>query len=159
MAQKKAKKKGRPPKKLDPEKVIQRAVQLATGEVNVNYEGKEHLVKGSEMTRDMNTFLRERTGMMAKEFYERVTAKLENLVDTLANDLAEKHDKIPPQSLAVALGIMLDKVNLLKGRPQALTANVNVGVGPKDRSREEILQILGGEKKVSEVDEGEKESE
>ena len=112
MIQKKAKKKGRPPKKLDPEKVIQRAVQLATGEVNVNYEGKDHLVKGSEMTRDMNTFLRERTGMMAKEFYERVTAKLENLVDTLANDLAEKHDKIPPQSLAVALGIMLDKVNL-----------------------------------------------
>ena len=42
MAQKKAKKKGRPPKKVDPEKVIQRAVQLATGEVNVNYAGKDH---------------------------------------------------------------------------------------------------------------------
>ena len=150
MAQKKAKKKGRPPKKLDAEKVIQRAVQLATGEVNMNYEGKDHLVKGSEMTREMNTFLRERTGMMAKEFYERVTAKLEDLVDTLANDLAEKHDKIPPQSLAVALGIMLDKVNLLKGRPQALTANVSMEFGKKKRSVKECVELLSGERKITE---------
>jgi len=109
------------------------------------------LVKGSELTKKMNSFLKDSTGMLAEEFYERVTGKLENLVDDLADDLAERHKDMPPQSLAIALGILIDKVNVMKGRPQALTANLNVGFGPKERSREDILRILGGEREEKKV--------
>jgi len=144
-------KKGRPPKKENPEKVVQRAVQLATGNVGIDYTGRDDLVKGSELTKKMNSFLQDSTGMLATEFYERVTGKLENLVDDLADDLAERHKDMPPQSLAIALGILIDKVNVMKGRPQALTANLNVGFGPKERSREDILRILGGEKELKKV--------
>ena len=145
-----AKRKGRPPKKVDAGKVVQRAVQLATGEVGIDFDDRDELVKSEDLTKDMNRFLKDRTGMVVKEFYERVTGKLEALVDVLADDLMEKHDKVPPQSLPIALGIMLDKVNLLKGRPQALTANLSMGFGPKKRSRKEILEILGGERDLGE---------
>ena len=141
-------KKGRPARKENPEKVVQRAVQLATGKVGIDYTGRDDLVKGSELTKKMNSFLQDSTGMLAEEFYERVTGKLENLVDDLADDLAERHKDMPPQSLAIAWGILIDKVNVMKGRPQALTANLNVGFGPKERSREDILRILGGEKEL-----------
>ena len=139
-------KRGRPVKKIPADKVVQRAVQLATGEVGLNYDGRDDLVRHDELSESVNSFLHARTGMLAKEFYERVTGKLEVLVDKLADDLLEKHDKIPPQSLPVSLGIILDKVNTLKGRPQTLTASVSMGFGPKERSREDILRILGGEK-------------
>jgi len=48
------------------------------------------------------------------------------------------------------LGVLIDKVNVLKGRPQALTANLSMGFGAKERSREEILDILNGSKVVTE---------
>jgi|TARA_R110000824_G_C15031590_1_gene659431 hypothetical protein len=137
------KRKGRPPKKLDPDRVVQRAVQLATGDVGMDYTGMPEKVKGEELTTSMNKFLMARTGMFANEFYERVTSKLEHLVDSLADDLQERYKDMPPQNLAYALGIVVDKVNNLKGRPQSMTANVNVGFGPKERSREDILRILG----------------
>ena len=146
-------KKGRPPNRVDPEKVIQRAVQLATGEVGIDYSDRDELVKAGELTKDMNKFLVERTGMVVGEFYERVTGKLENLVDDIADDLGRRYKDMPPQNLAYALGVLIDKVNVLKGRPQALTANVNVGFGPKERSREEILEILSGEREMKEVKE------
>ena len=126
---------GRPPKK-----VVQRAVQLATGE---KYQrGQE--VRAVDLSRDMNRFLEERVGVTQAEFYDRVTAKLEVLVELVADDLLEKHGDISPGQLPVSFGILLDKVNNLKGRPQTLTASVNMGFGPKERSREEILKILGG---------------
>jgi len=144
-------KKGRPPKKLDADKVVQRAVQLATGEVGIDFEDREDLVKGKELTRDMNKFLRDRTGMVVTEFYDRVTGKLENLVDGLADDLGERYKDMPPQNLAYALGVLIDKVNVLKGRPQALTANVSVGFGPKERSREEMVKSLSRDLETEEV--------
>ena len=73
------------------------------------------------------------------------------MVVDLADDLAERHKDMPPQNLAIALGILIDKVNVMKGRPQALTANLNVGFGPKERSREDILRILGGEREEKKV--------
>lgn len=146
-----AKRKGRPPKKVDPDKIVQRAVQLATGDVGMDYTGMSEKVKGEELTTSMNKFLMARTGMFANEFYERVTSKLEHLVDSLADDLQERYKDMPPQNLAYALGIVVDKVNNLKGRPQSMTANVNVGFGPKERSREDILRILGNGD-VKEVD-------
>tara|TARA_R110002050_G_scaffold43465_1_gene104154 strand:+ start:556 stop:1017 length:462 start_codon:yes stop_codon:yes gene_type:complete len=142
--------KGRPPKKVDPEKVIQRAVQLATGEVGIDFDGRDDLVQAKELKDDMNKFLKARTGMVTKEFYERVTGKLEGLVELLAEDLGERYKDMPPQNLAYALGVLIDKVNVLKGRPQALTANLSMGFGAKERSREEILDILNGSKVVTE---------
>ena len=132
--------KGRPPVKVDVDKVVQRAVQLATGEKH--QRGQE--VRAVDLSRDMNRFLEERVGVTQAEFYDRVTAKLEVLVELVADDLLEKHGDISPGQLPVSFGILLDKVNNLKGRPQTLTASVNMGFGPKERSREEILKILGG---------------
>tara|TARA_R110002020_G_scaffold226926_1_gene437452 strand:+ start:554 stop:928 length:375 start_codon:yes stop_codon:yes gene_type:complete len=117
----------------------------------MDYTGMPDKVKGADLTRDVNSFLMERTGMFANEFYERVTAKLEHLVDSLADDLQDRYKDMPPQNLAYALGIVVDKVNNLKGRPQSMTANVNVGFGPKERSREDILRILGNDE-VEEVE-------
>ena len=131
--------------------MVQRAVQLATGQVGKGIERRDDLVKSEELSDSMNSFLHARTGMFAEEFYERVEAKLELLVDKLADDLLEKHDKIAPGSLPVALGIIIDKVNNLKGRPQTTTANLSVGFGPSGRSREDILKILGNEKLDSPV--------
>ena len=138
------------------DKMVARAVQLATGDGAPNLkvgnmmDRDAALVKAGELSEDTNKFLRERVGILSGEFYERVTAKMENLVDMLADDLTERHKDMPPQNLAYALGIALDKVNLLKGRPQAVTANVNVGFGPKQRSREERLSILSGEQDMEE---------
>lgn len=141
---------------VDADKMVARAVQLATGDGARNLkavnlvERDAELVKAGELSEDTNKFLRERVGILSGEFYERVTAKMEDLVDMLADDLAYRHKDMPPQNLAYALGVALDKVNLLKGRPQAVTASVNVGFGPKKRSREEILEILSGEKDLEE---------
>ena len=142
---------------VDADKMVARAVQMATGDGAPNLkvgnlvERDAELVKAGELSDDTNKFLRERVGITSSEFYERVTSKMENLVDMLADDLAERHKDMPPQNLAYALGVALDKVNLLKGRPQAVTANVNLGFGPKQRSREEILSILSGEKDEEKV--------
>jgi len=149
-----AKRKGRPPKKVDPEKVIQRAVQLATGEVGIDFEGRDDLVKSSDLQEDMNKFLNDRTGMVAKEFYERVTGKLEGLVELLAEDLGERYKDMPPQNLAYALGVLIDKVNVLKGRPQALTANLNMGFGHEKLSREEVVERLVGSNKEEDKKDG-----
>ena len=147
------KRKGRPPKRVDAEKLIQRAVQVASKETS---RGRPDLVKRDELSKSVNSFLHARTGMLATEFYERVTAKLEGLVDDLADDLVKRHRDMPAQNLAYALGVVLDKVNALKGRPQAFTANLSVGFGPNKRSREEILAFLSGESEEKVVEEVEK---
>ena len=136
-------------KKNDADRIVKRAVQLSSRKSKVKVDTGD-LVKAEEFSSPVNRFIREHTGMLEDEFFTRVTSKLENLVDKLADDLDKRYKDMPPQNLAYALGIALDKVNLLKGRPQAVTANVNVGFGPKQRSREEILSILSGEKDVEE---------
>ena len=146
----KKRRRGAPAKKLDADKVVRRAVQMATG--GISCENREDLVRSDELSESVNSLLHARTGMLAHEFYDRVTAKLELLVDKLADDLLEKHDKITPNSLPVSLGIILDKVNNLKGRPQAVTANLSMGFGPKNRTREDILRILGNEEEAEKVE-------
>ena len=64
-----------------------------------------------------------------------------------------RHEDIPAQNIAYALGMVVDKVNTLKGRPQSVTANVNMGFGPKERTREEMIRILSGEQDLEEKDE------
>ena len=111
-------------------------------------------MKSSDLQEDMNKFLNDRTGMVAKEFYERVTGKLEGLVELLAEDLGERYKDMPPQNLAYALGVLIDKVNVLKGRPQALTANLNMGFGHEKLSREEVVERLVGSNKEEDKKDG-----
>ena len=135
-------------KKLDVEKMVDRAVELATGDAGKTknrLDMESTPVKAEELSDEANRFLKKTTGIGASEFYTRVTAKLQDLVDSLADDLKERHHEMPPQNLAYALGVVIDKANVLSGRPQALTANVNVGFGPKKRTREEILALLSGD--------------
>lgn len=144
---------------VNTDKMVARAVQLATGDAAPNLklgnmvDRDAALVKAGELSQDTNTFLRERVGIFSADFYERVTAKLENLVDLLADDLVRRHEDIPAQNIAYALGMVVDKVNTLKGRPQSVTANVNMGFGPKERTREEMIRILSGEQDLEEKDE------
>ena len=75
---------------VNTDKMVARAVQLATGDAAPNLklgnmvDRDAALVKAGELSQDTNTFLRERAGIFSADFYERVTAKLENLVDLLA---------------------------------------------------------------------------
>ena len=140
----------------DADRVVKRAVQLASRKSKVKVDTGV-MVKAEEFSNPVNRFIRERTGMLEEEFFARVTTKLENLVDKLADDLDRRYKDMPPQNLAYAIGVLVDKVNVLRGRPQSVTANVSVGFGPKQRTRKEMLAILGGgeviEVKAEEVDE------
>ena len=130
-------------KKNAADRIVKRAVQLSSRKSKVKVDTGP-LVKAEEFSSPVNRFIREHTGMLEEEFFTRVTAKLENLVDKLADDLDKRYKDMPPQNLAYAIGVLVDKVNALKGRPQSVTANVSMGFGPKQRSREEMLAILGG---------------
>ena len=69
---------------------------------------------------------------------------MQNLVDYLLDDLKERYKDIPAQNIAYSLGVLMKEVNNLNGRPQTLTSSINFGFGPKNRSREEVLELLGG---------------
>ena len=142
-------------KKNDADRIVKRAVQLSSRKSKVKVDTGD-LVKAEEFSSPVNRFIREHTGMLEDEFFTRVTSKLENLVDKLADDLDKRYKDMPPQNLAYAIGVLVDKVNALKGRPQAFTANLSVGFGPNKRSREEILAFLSGESEEKVVEEVEK---
>ena len=129
-------------KAVDPDKMIDAAVKRATCQPGVS--------RTDELSRSADQFLVERTGMLQEEFFSRVGAKLEQIVDLLTQDLIEKHDQIPPQNLPYALAVALDKANLLAGRPQALTAQLNVGLGSTGRSREDVVKALSREESSDE---------
>ena len=123
-------------KAVDPDKMIEVAVKRATCQPGVT--------KQEGMTASADKFLSDRTGMLQEEFFQRVGAKLNVIVGLLLDDLIEKHDLIPAASLPVAAGIMIDKANNVAGRPQALTAQLNVGLGATNLSREDIVAALTG---------------
>ncbi len=123
-------------KKIDPEKMIEVAVKRAT--CQPPYKNQEG------MSQSADNFLAARTGMLQEEFFSRVGEKLQEITDLLLNDLVEKHDQIPPQNLAYTLSTVMDKALLISGRPQALTAQLNVGLGATGLSREDVVSALTG---------------
>lgn len=123
-------------KEVDPDKLIDIAVKRATCQPGVS--------KQPGMTESADKFLSDRTGMLQEEFFQRVGEKLEIICSLLMDDLIDKHHLIPPQNLAYTYNTMFDKALALAGRPQALTAQLNVGLGATGLSREEVVAALTG---------------
>lgn len=121
-------------KKVDPEAMIEVAVKRATCQPGV--------VKQEGMTESADKFLADRTGMLQEEFFTRVGERLEGIIDMILGDFEEKHHLIPPQNLPYAFGVLMDKASVIAGRPQALTAQLNVGLGRDGMSREEVVAML-----------------
>ena len=135
------------PKRTAGDRLVNRAVQLAVAddEARSNHRVTEgEMISGDEFPAEGDAMLWERTGMVREEFYKRVTDKMQNLVDDLLDDLKERYKDIPAQNIAYSLGVLMKEVNNLNGRPQTLTSSINFGFGPKNRSREEVLELLGG---------------
>ena len=134
-------------KKTAGDRLVTRAVQLAVGDDDGRrthrvVEGE--LVPAEEFPAEVDAILLERTGVVREEFYKRVTDKMQGLVDNLLDDLKDRYKDIPPQNIAYSLGVLMKEVNNLNGRPQTLTSSINFGFGPKNRSREEVLELLEG---------------
>lgn len=125
-------------KKVDPDDMIDVAVKRATCQPGV--------VGQEGMTHSADKFLADRTGMLQEEFFTRVGDRLEGIIDLILGDFEEKHHLIPPQNLPFALGVLLDKASVIAGRPQALTAQLNIGLGAEGLSRAEVVSLLTGKK-------------
>ena len=137
-------------KKTAGDRLVTRAVQLAVGDDDGRrthrvVEGE--LVPAEEFPAEVDAMLLERTGVVREEFYKRVTDKMQGLVDNLLDDLKDRYKDIPPQNIAYSLGVLMKEVNNLNGHPQTLTSSINFGFGPKNRSREEVLELLEGASK------------
>ena len=131
-------------KRVAGERLVDRAVQLAVGE---GRRGRDRLLEGElvsseEFPAEVEAVLEDSVGMMREEFYKRVTTKMQDLVDSMLDDLKDRYAEIPPQNIAYSLGVLMKEVNNLNGRPQTLTSSINFGFGPHKRSREEMVRRL-----------------
>ena len=77
-----------------------------------------------------------------------VNSKLSNMVADSLNTLHSKLDDIPPQNLAYAVSIVMDKFLTVSGRPSNITASANVTLGASDMSPNEVAKILKGASKT-----------
>ena len=62
--------------------------------------------------------------------------------------LHSKLDDIPPQNLAYAVSIIMDKFLTVSGRPSNITASANVTLGQSDMSPDQVRDILKGASKT-----------
>ena len=69
---------------------------------------------------------------------------------TIPAEIQKRIEKIPPSSLGVTYGILQDKLSNLEMMPSSIQAKVNVGFGPNNRTREEMIAILSGKKDAAE---------
>ncbi len=53
-------------------------------------------------------------------------------------------DEIPPQNLAYAVAVLMDKFLTVSGRPSNITASANVTLGASDMSPDQVRSILKG---------------
>ena len=130
-------------KAVDADKMIEVAVKRATCQPGVT--------KQEGMTTSADKFLKDRTGMLQEEFFGKVSDRLEEIVSLLLDDLVEKHGQIPPQNLAYTFSTLMDKALLISGRPQALTAKLNVGLGATGLTRQDVVSALSGGKPEEKV--------
>ena len=86
--------------------------------------------------------------MTEQEFLNQVNSKLSNMVADSLNTLHSKLDDIPPQNLAYAVSIVMDKFLTVSGRPSNITAAANVTLGASDMSPDKVAQILKGASKT-----------
>ena len=125
-------------------KIIKSAAKIAAKQSNAKSEAE--LLKHSDpaIRQSIANFLRYRLDMTEQEFLNKVNQKLSDMVADSLNTLHSKLDEIPPQNLAYAVSVLMDKFLTVSGRPSNITASANVTLGSSEMSPDQVRSILKG---------------
>lgn len=127
--------------------IINSAAKIAAKQSNATKELNKLKKTDPELRTSVANLLRYRLNMTEQEFLNKVNEKLSNMVGDSLNVLHEKLDQIPPQNLAYAVSIIMDKFLTVSGRPSNITASANVTLGQSDMSPDKVREILKGASK------------
>jgi len=127
--------------------VIKSAAKIASKQSNATQEARELKKLDPELRQSVANFLRYRLDMTEQEFLNQVNGKLSRMVADSLNTLHSKLDQIPPQNLAYAVAILMEKFLTVSGRPSNITASANVTLGASDMSPDQVRTILKGASK------------
>ena len=124
--------------------IIKSAAKIAAKQSNATKE--EEIIKQQDprIRESVANFLRYRLDMTEQEFLNKVNSKLSDMVADSLNTLHNKLDEIPPQNLAYAVAVLMDKFLTVSGRPSNITASANVTLGASDMSPDQVRSILKG---------------
>ena len=124
--------------------IIKSAAKIAARQSNGKKE--EEIIKQQDprIRESVANFLRYRLDMTEQEFLNKVNSKLSDMVADSLNTLHNKLDEIPPQNLAYAVAVLMDKFLTVSGRPSNITASANVTLGSSDMSPDQVRSILKG---------------
>ena len=124
--------------------IIKSAAKIASKQSNAEAEAREIAKADPEIRNAVANFLRYRLDMTEQEFLNQVNSKLSTMVADSLNTLHNKLDEIPPQNLAYAVAVLMDKFLTVSGRPSNITASANVTLGSSDMSPDQVRSILKG---------------
>ena len=129
-------------------KIINSAAKIAAKQSTATEEARELQKIDPELRQSVANFLRYRLDMTEQEFLNQVNTKLSRMVGDSLNVLHSKLDDIPPQNLAYAVAVLMEKFLTVSGRPSNITASANVTLGASDMSPEQVRTILKGASKT-----------
>ena len=124
--------------------IIKSAAKIAARQSNGKKEADLLIKQDPELRQSIANFLRYRLDMTEQEFLNQVNSKLSTMVADSLNTLHNKLDEIPPQNLAYAVAVLMDKFLTVSGRPSNITASANVTLGSSDMSPDQVRSILKG---------------
>lgn len=124
--------------------IIKSAAKIAAKQSTANKETELLKQQDPELRQSIANFLRYRLDMTEQEFLHQVNSKLSTMVADSLNTLHSKLDEIPPQNLAYAVAVLMDKFLTVSGRPSNITASANVTLGASDMSPDQVRSILKG---------------
>ena len=120
------------------------AAKIAAKQSTAKKETELLMHSDPEIRKSIGLFLRYRLDMTEQEFLNKVNHKLADMVADSLNTLHNKLDEIPPQNLAYAVAVLMDKFLTVSGRPSNITASANVTLGSSDMSPDQVRSILKG---------------
>ena len=124
--------------------IINSAAKIAAKQSTAKKETELLMHSDPEIRKSIGLFLRYRLDMTEEEFLNKVNHKLADMVADSLNTLHNKLDEIPPQNLAYAVAVLMDKFLTVSGRPSNITASANVTLGSSDMSPDQVRSILKG---------------
>ena len=124
--------------------IIKSAAKIAAKQSNATKEAEIIKQQDPKIRESVGNFLRYRLDMTEQEFLNKVNSKLSDMVADSLNTLHNKLDEIPPQNLAYAVAVLMDKFLTVSGRPSNITASANVTLGASDMSPDQVRSILKG---------------
>jgi hypothetical protein len=124
--------------------IINSAAKIAAKQSTAKKETELLMHSDPEIRKSIGLFLRYRLDMTEQEFLNKVNHKLADMVADSLNTLHNKLDEIPPQNLAYAVAVLMDKFLTVSGRPSNITASANVTLGSSDMSPDQVRSILKG---------------